>query len=764
MPDTNLEQISDSGKAPKQRIADVSSLNAVVRKLNEADYGSAVNRQDVQAAVDGQPPFEEQWMKDSGQQGRSNLNFGDLKRRVKREEVGYYDLTESVPMLGVVSGPMSSERIDPAMLYRWYMIMSEEFHKMLKDWASFDKRHQLLVQKFCTHGMGFIYFEDDINWKWRVAGMEDFKMPRGTTLDEDELDIAVCFRDVTVAQLFQWSEQAASDDTRWNRTEVNKAILKSYNQNLVYSLDDWEKWQQVLKNNDIYAVSTAQEHVKVATAWIREYSGQVSQYLTLRGGGNEDFLFKCPNRYDNINQCFNFFPYEVGTNGSLHSVRGLAHERFPMAQVLNSLRNQGVDNARLAGSLLLQPKSASDAEDLAVVFYGGVVYLPPEVQVQNGNLQNPSTGMLPVIQDMSLLLRDDSPNISRNSEGSQIEKTRFQVQKEAAEEAVLPAAALDLFYQPWKRHLNEVWRRFKRKGLRANDPGAKEILAARKRMEARGVPKEMITSEDTWIDPMRAVGAGSPGSRLMALEEFMQYYGQLDAVGQNNLLRDRFAQHVGYAQVDRYVPQIEATGRMPFDAEIADLQNAAMDAGSQGQKVNPNDNHQIHLSSHLPSLEEDLNTIETTPSNPQLVHVAVLKTQHSAQHMKLFKPDKLNGPIFKELTRKFNNLAQRTSAAVDRLERDQQKQQMLDQQNALKQAKAQGAAETQAKMQPQLEKAKMSADTMQANMRLKEASHQQDMRHKEDEHKQEMAMTDTEFANKLKLNALPTPTTPEVAA
>src|SRR6266436_8066160 len=103
MADFNFQQISESGKAPKTRIADVGSLNNIVMKIVELDLISAVQRQDVQAAVDGQPPFDQQYMEQSGQAGRANLNFLDLKRRVKREALGYYDLTDSVPMLAQVN-------------------------------------------------------------------------------------------------------------------------------------------------------------------------------------------------------------------------------------------------------------------------------------------------------------------------------------------------------------------------------------------------------------------------------------------------------------------------------------------------------------------------------------------------------------------------------------------------------------------------------------------------------------------------------------
>jgi hypothetical protein len=183
---------------------------------------------------------------------------------------------------------------------------------------------------------------------------------------------------------------------------------------------------------------------------------------------------------------------------------------------------------------------------------------------------------------------------------------------------------------------------------------------------------------------------------------------------------------------------------MPYDAEIADLQNAAMSGGTE-VSVNPNDQHILHLQSHLPSLEQDLNTIESSQSNPQLVHVAVLKTQHSAKHIQFQKPDKLNKAIVMELGRKFNNLAERTSAAVDRLERDQARQAQQQRQAELQAAKQQGAAEAQ----PQVDKAAMDLQTHAQKINQSAETHQQTMTHRAQEQKQKLALRDAETAAKV---------------
>jgi hypothetical protein len=734
MADDILQTLNpETGAAPAQRIKDAQSLNAVIKSLVTADEESAMARIDVQKMLDGAPPYDPAQIQQSGQEGRCNLNFGDGKARVKAEAAGYYDLTDSVPMLARIFTPVGDDT-DRSV---WSNIISEEFHRMLKGWKAFDPSFQLLVQKFTSHGLGFLYFRDDVDWRWSVAGLDDFKVPRQVDMVEDNLDIAVVFREITTGKLYNWMEKAPVDDTRWNRKEVEKAILMAHDptQNPA-APGAWEKWQAMAKNNDMFASATAKNVVSLAHAWIREFSGKVSYYVTMRDGSNTDYLFKCENLMDCVDQCFTYFPYEIGSNGTLHSVRGLGHEVLAAVQVLNTLRCQTVDNAKLAGSLLLQPSSETSAEDMAILFYAGATYIPPNVKVQNGQLNNPSQSILPIIQEMSLTLRQNSGDVVSQKSDTSSDKTRLEIAAQLTKEAILPTANLSLFYQPWGRHLCEVWRRVRRKGVSEKDPGGKEILDMRKRCMDRGVPLEAILKAEE-IQPMRAVGYGSPTNRLLAFDEFMQYYGSLDPVGQNNLLRDRFAQRVGYAQVDQYVPLIDKGARAPADQEIAELQNIAMTATGKPLTVRGNDNHIIHLQTHNPSLDEDLVTTESGGGSPQLLAIIQAKAQHCDEHIKLLKPDKLQRNIVAELTRQHNNLSERVQRAVEYAMRQEQKQQ-AEQQQA--QASAQG--QPTAKEQIMMQDAQVKRDNL-----IKDAELRRELRQRD--HEQARVIKDAEAAMKL---------------
>lgn len=643
---------------PTRRIRDVDSLNLVIDRIILDDEIAAKHRVCVQESVDGKPPFNQGYLEATGQEGKCNLNFGDAKKRVKLISAGYYDLTESVPSIALIETEFGKAEQVPERT-EWNAILSEEFHRKLKEWKQFDSYFQLLVQKFVTHGVGFLYFRDEYDWRWEVAGLEDFKLPRGIGLSEEDCDVAIVLREVPIGKLYSWIKDVPESDKRWNRKEVENAIMMASEPATVLGPESWERWQEKMKNNDLFASITAKANVVVVYTWVKEFSGKVSQLMTLRNKTNKDFLFARYDAFESVNECFNFFPYEVGTNGTLHSVRGEAHDIYARVQVLTNLRCKTVDNAMITGSLLLQPQTETAAENMAVLFFGGAAYLPPGVDVKNATMPNPSTNILPVLNDMAMGINGDIN--TQDIRASQQEKSKFEVRNDIVKESVLPTAAMALFYQPWGRHLYQACRR-----MFKND---KEFKA---RCIARGVPEDVF-SADYCVRPYRALGFGSPSNRLAALDELMQFYGSLDPVGQNNLLRDRFAQRVTYGQVDRYVPRLQVGGRLPVDTEIAELQNIAMGAGAK-LTVAGNDNHIIHLNMHFPSIDQDLTMMESGQGSDGILQGIRLKAGHIQEHMSMLKPDKLNEKMVAELSRVFNNTIERVQAALQAAEVAAEKQ------------------------------------------------------------------------------------------
>lgn len=168
--DTLLENISESGAPPRNRIKDSKSLHEIYKKLKDADDKSARNRAEIQAMFDGVPPYSDSDLVASGQAYRCNVNFDEASSILESATAGYIDLIHSVEHLLT----LKTEYGDSNRRAEYNDILANELTRAIRSWPQFHFNYQLLVQNFVAHGVGIAYWEDDIDWRWRVSMFGDF--------------------------------------------------------------------------------------------------------------------------------------------------------------------------------------------------------------------------------------------------------------------------------------------------------------------------------------------------------------------------------------------------------------------------------------------------------------------------------------------------------------------------------------------------------------------------------------------------------------
>ena len=651
-------------KPPSERIADVSSAQAIVRALIQEDFGASTNRARVQAMLDGAPPYDPAKLRATGQDSRTNLNFGEGSAILESALTGYYDVVDSVDTLLRVHlgvGEVNERR-------EWEGIFAEEFTRMLREWPAFHPNFQLLAHQFVAHGVGFSVFPDDTDWRWFPAGLQEVKLPRGTRPFEDDAQYAVCLRNFSVSSLYQYiRDEAAAKERGWN-VEVVRKVLRDSAPSVA---TDWEGFQAKMKNNDLFVSTTSSTPIALAMIWVKEFSGQISHYIVPVDSPVEDYLFKSVGTYSRMGQCFVMFPYGVGSNGYLHSIRGLAHKLFPFVSVSNQLRSQTVDGARLASSLIVQPVDEANAEEFALTYYGGLAVLKSGVQVVERNLTNVATSSLPVINDLVRVMSANTGTYQSRAvtpEGQ--ERTKFEVQAQLQQEAVLSAGALNLFYQPWKRLLAEQVRRVVNPFLTVDDPGGEEALLFRSRCLARGFPPEAFLTILS-VEPVRSIGAGSAGLRAVAIDEMMNLAPALDAVGRNNLLRDRVASRLGYDQASRYVPKMISAPRLTLDERLADAENAQLLVGLD-VSVAESDHNELHADRHLTGLAAALEALQKSqPTINQVTGLAKLLA-HAGEHIQIASTGQpsSDSPVF-QLLKVYHELDSQVQKIMEAIPEDE---------------------------------------------------------------------------------------------
>jgi hypothetical protein len=748
-----------TGEVPCARVGDVDAARSIYLSLKKADEGSSRNRALIDGMFNGAPPFNANDLKEVGQGERTNLDFGEAAALKDQALAGYYDLTNSVDMLARVRTTYGS----PEQAAEWSEIIGEEFHRTLRGWSEFEFNHQRLSDYFVTHGVGVAYFEDELDWRWRVTGLNEFRIPRGTRASEAEIEVATVDREYRADELYGFirdPEIAAS--LGWDVATVKEALKRACAQDTTTSLGDWEKLEVELKNNDILYGTAKSKVVKVVHMWVKEFCGCVSHLIFLQeplptdvGAMKESFLYRKEKRFDSPTQCWVTFTYGVG-NGTYHGIRGLGFKIYPHIQVLNRLRCGMVDGALLSSSLIVQPSDSSTRalDDLTLTYYGPYALFPPGLKIVDKAVPNLQQNIIPVISDMAMQMSNNTGAYQTRAAGSDGARTAYEVKAQLQKEAVLSNASINLFYHPWKRILTEVFRRLTRRDYNAREPGGKEAVEFRKRLLKRGVPEEAIHRVIN-VEPVRAIGYGSPAMRMAAIDETMSIFGSLDEMGRINLLRDRIAARFGQEVVDRYLPSPQTTLRPPLDYKIAVLENATMSTGSP-IPTSPGENHFIHAGTHLQALDQLDAAVSQGSSNPQqALEVYQIFLPHLGEHLNSLGADLVRKDEVALMRQRHQQLSASAKRLADELQAMQENQQKAQQAEAERQQTAL-MAEYQAMQKKLAESEQLSPEAQQrlmerrAELQMKIEKHQADLQMKDAQTAQKLALEDAKAAAKIR--------------
>ena len=749
--DQNLETISPEGRPPKTRLKDAQSAFAIYTNLTDADVESAAQRVRVQAMLDGEPPYNPNTLRNLGQSYRSNLNFLEASADLEYALSAYSDLVNGVPMLAQVKTKFG----DATQRGNYGQIISEEFDRVLrKDWDEFFYNQQRLAHEFVAYGVGFAFFDDDIDWRWKVAGLKDFYLPRGIPASDSRIEFCCARRSYYAHELYQHiKDPKAARAVGWDIEETRRAIINAVPADVSGTRLEWEEIQEMLKDNDLSLSFARSAEIQTVHYYVLEFDGRVTHAIGLRDGSNRNFLFRKDNRFANINEALVMFTYGIGTNGNLHSVRGLAYKIYPHIQVNNRLRNAIIDSTLLSTSVMIQPQTMDDLQNLTIAYNGPMAILPPNLNIVERTSPNLANNALPIAQELSTIRRNNTGSYAAQtvSSASQ-ERTATEVSAQLEKEAVLSTQAQNFYYVPWGKLLKEQFRRLALGNWREAQPGGDIAMEFHRRLRERGVPMQAL-KEVYDVTPMKAVGYGSAQARLLAYNEFMQMLPMLDETGRANVIRDRVAVRVGYDQVDRYAPSQAVAPRLPIDAKIAELENDSMQSG-RSVTVQPNENHAIHLQVHGMDASRFLQALDQNAVPPvEAFKYLSLQTPHMSQHLQAIKGDKTREVAYgqlKALLNKMNQAVQSLGNQIEKAQRDQQEAMAKAQQQQFEQAMKMQIDDVQAKAQADYA-AKLAK--VQADAAIQQESSRTRLRLKEEEAKQRMALRDAQTAQKLRTMA-----------
>ena len=598
----DLRKPGESGPAPKERLSSPKRLRDAHVRLREDDRINAYNRGLQQALLDGEPPYDENDLSDGNQPDTTNLNFQGAEQKFERAKAPYDRLVytgEVLVSVRTLHGPQDERG-------EWETAMNEEISATVREEESFPYEMDRLLTKHVWEGVGIAHWQDDIDWRFRAAGLGQFFFPRRVAATESRQELVTADEEYTISDLFSKiadEEQAVKNG--WDPKAVRMAIQKATAAEPPYN--DWERLVEEVKNNDLF-VGTRLPVVRVVHGFVKEFDGKVSHYIIAEDPctehGDEGFLFKGRLAYNQMTEALVLFPYGSGTNTKIHGIRGLGHKVYAFEQQRNRSIGRLIDKGLQASSLMLQTTDETDMANVGLTYYGDCAVLPPGVTVPNIAMPDLQRSVIPALDLMDRLVNERTASYSPENvfDGDQ-RKTKFEISANLEQNTELSDSSINFFYGPGDRLFQQIIRRLTRRTYLPIEPGGDSVADLRHRLVTRGVPLEAFYKIDWKRTKMvRVIGAGSAAAKTIGLQRMKELRPRMDDVAQAAFDREEAIDSVGIAGADKFFPKNNQF-RTTLDTQIAILQNFALTAG-QIVPVLSSDKHLAHAREHLKPLME----------------------------------------------------------------------------------------------------------------------------------------------------------------
>jgi len=596
-------------EAPEERLGSPAALRSNYFTLRDADEDSAFNRSLVDGLKDYSSPHDDDELENKGQSDRFNITTGEGAAILSEAESGFVDIYTTPKVLAEI--PLMAE-VDKQQADTWSNILAEEYTTMDRDYDGSLANHLLLCDIYVKHGIAIPYFDDKESMEYSVGGLDHFKFPRKTGIVTSKVELATALGYYGVTELY-----GKMDGEGWNPEACKKAILQSTSATHNEHWNDWEEIQRQIKANEIYVESVCNP-VEVIHGWVKEFDGKISYYIASKqaltdvNGNDEEFLFKAPGFYDNVDQAFQIFPFGVGNGGRLYTVRGLGYLVFQLCNAGDILHNKLLDNARVGSSLILQPASTEDSQDMMLIDSGPAIMIPPTMKMPERQVGiNLNNALIPAINETRNILNRATGGLANGNmmmQDKDSRETKLEISSKLDYMNKLSSFAVTLFYGPYDKLTREKVRRAF--SVRQKDPeAARRVREMKARCVARGVPKEIFKQIDfKRVKATRIIGTGSRSSRIMLMDQLRQGYATWDAVGRKNFDYDVVMMLGGVELADRYAGKPNEV-RIPYDASIATLENFQL---LEGDYMDPMDGqiHMVHIPIHLDELEAGLKGVD----------------------------------------------------------------------------------------------------------------------------------------------------------
>ena len=678
---TELENITQEGIVPETRIASPMAARAIAESLWDDDEERRRQRGTVQGLADGNRPYDPHKLREANQSFRTNVNWREAESFLQQAVSAFYDIFAESENYATVD--VELDNLEDSQ--RASGMVTEAFDALQKSDDTFDYTIQIGLHNMVLHGCGPIVFNDPTSWKCDVINAGDILLPSKAKSHTKSWEIAVIKVSKLPSEIYQHiKNESAARTAGWDVEEARHLMVCSHHTDSMNKQDDWEDYQEKIRNNDLFIDSESDE-IDIYNILFKEFDGTISQVMVSATEGTGRWLYRKQGKYKSWDQIIHPFYYDRGT-GTHHSVKGLGIKMFGALEIKNRLTCSVVDAAFQQAQTLLSPNDSDSAQQLSIAQMGPFAVLPPGFTVQQNRLSGVLEGPIAVGRQLESTLQSNLSQYRQRLENQLGANPRSatEIQAIVAQASTLGKTQLQRFYEQLDAFYSE---RFKR-ALKATDEDAKAFQA-----KIKGMGISLSALKKAKVTATRSVGAGSASFRQLVLQGLMQYYPLLPESGRNSLVRDIVSATAGYSKVQRYMPGVTEDPTTMDAMYKAVLENNDLRTGGT-VPVLETQLHETHAQIHVQAAYQSIEAIQAGADPMEIAEFLSAVIDHTSTHVQFIKNQQAAKAVtdqLQELSKASNELVRQAQEMQEQVQ--QQQQVMNDEQLKVAQAQAQIARE-----------------------------------------------------------------------
>lgn len=690
-------------KVPESRIANVIAARSIYETCLRDDKDSSDNRALIKGVLIGDPPFDPKKLAQANLSRKTNINDGTGKR-ICDELTGKLLTTtvenETLVKVSSTFGSMS-QRSD------FDTAIATAISENLKNWDDFVPTLEMLARGFIWDGVVVVMWQNNEDWRYEVGGLQDFLFPRRTEPIESKVELMFARRYMFVSELYsKVANKEEAEEVGWNVDNVINTCIQCASKDGSSKLT-LEDLNSIRKCNDAKC-TTENASICVIHGFIREYDGSITHVIFPQDAvvdneeDDEGWLYKATNKYDNMSQAITIFNCESGTEGFIHSVRGLGYELFDKLTKKNKLVSAMIDNAEISGSLVLQVENNIDQVNYAVQPMGPFLFVPNGLKIGNTIDTDLDKGLLNGIYYLDAQTDESAGKYSPQSRLHGRERTEAEIQAKLQQQAKLH----DVFMFHWYRCLDKFFREIIRRWI-ANYHGYTDSKGEfveytdeeRENMDGGSIINDILNDlRDNKIPEaafwkinvrktraVRAVGYNSPGGRVAALQGLIPLRGAFDSVGQQRFDLAIATAYVGPDMARTLIKPNEQPRKSNVAMHQSDYENQLMiheDGSGKYAQEYDTDNHIVHMENHMNAVMEGYQALQRHEiTNADFYNRFNIVIRHMAEHIQHTAATEYNAELISQWNKNmqaFQEGLQNGEKEIMKQQKEQQEQQKAD--------------------------------------------------------------------------------------